>query len=117
MTWSAPRRLNPQPEPIYTDGENRPKVLASPDGALYVTWSRPLSAPYTGFVRFSRSLDGGRTWSTPASLARTDGGSDHPQLLARDRHVYLSWRTQAEGYRLIDVTDAVPPNAALEAAP
>lgn len=345
MTWSAPRRLNPQPEPIYTDGENRPKVLASPDGALYVTWSRPLEAPYTGFVRFSRSLDGGRTWSAPAtvhhdrqpithrfdsiavdgagrlfitwidkrdllraqaagqpydgaavyytvstdrgatfaperkvadqtceccrialapdadgrmlalwrnvfagqirdhalaalpvdatpptttratfsdwrveacphhgpalavtadgmrhmawfsmaqgkpglfysrlsadgkpvggawaftgaaqagaqashpallsadgaiwlawkqfaddrmqillrkstdggahwsapaSLARTDGGSDHPQLLARDRHVYLSWRTQAEGYRLIDVTDAVPPDAALEAAP
>ncbi|MHA6908686.1 hypothetical protein ACQUJS_09700 [Ralstonia pseudosolanacearum] len=47
----------------------------------------------------------------------TDGGSDHPQLLARDRHVYLSWRAQAEGYRLIDVTDAVPPNGALAAAP
>ncbi|MHA6891150.1 hypothetical protein [Ralstonia pseudosolanacearum] len=55
--------------------------------------------------------------NTPAVVQRTDGGSDHPQLLARDRHVYLSWRTQAEGYRLIDVTDAVPLNAALEAAP
>ncbi|MEZ0190824.1 sialidase family protein [Ralstonia solanacearum] len=344
-TLSAPRRINPQPELIYTDGENRPKVIASPDGALYATWSRPLAAPYTGFVRFSRSLDGGRTWSVPVtvhhdrqpithrfdsiavdsagrifiawidkrdllraqaarqpyegaavyytvstdrgatfaqerkvidqiceccrialapdadgrmlalwrnvfagqirdhalatlpvdtaaltvtratfsgwrvdacphhgpalavtadgtrhmawfsvmrdkpglfysrlsadgkpvggawaftgpvqagaqvahpallsadgalwlvwkqfaddrmqimlrkstdggahwsvpvSLARTDGGSDHPQLLARDRHVYLSWRTQAEGYRLIDMTGAVPPDGALEAAP
>lgn len=67
-TLSAPQRVNPQPEPIYTDGENRPKVIASPDGALYVSWSRPLDAPYTGFVRFSRSLDGGKTWSAPVTV-------------------------------------------------
>ena len=67
-TLSKPQRINPQPEPIYTDGENRPKVVASPDGALYVSWSRPLDAPYTGFVRFSRSLDGGKTWSAPVTV-------------------------------------------------
>lgn len=33
-TLSRPQPVNPQPEPIYTDGENRPKVIASPDGAL-----------------------------------------------------------------------------------
>ena len=67
-TLSRPQRVNPQPEPIYTDGENRPKIIASPDGALYISWSRPLDAPYTGFVRFSRSLDGGKTWSAPVTV-------------------------------------------------
>jgi hypothetical protein len=59
------------PEPIYTSAENRPKLATSPDGrAVYVSWSMPLDAPYTGMVRFSRSLDGGATWSVPITVHR-----------------------------------------------
>lgn len=70
-TLSAPVTANALPEPIYTSAENRPKVAASPDGrAIYLTWSMPLDAPYTGMVRFSRSLDGGATWSVPVTVHR-----------------------------------------------
>jgi hypothetical protein len=68
-TLSAPVVVNVMPEPIYTSGENRPKIAASPDArTIYVTWSMPLDAPYTGMVRFSRSTDGGATWSTPVTV-------------------------------------------------
>ncbi|MFX8449223.1 sialidase family protein, partial [Acinetobacter baumannii] len=67
-------------------------------------------------ILLRKSTDGGAHWTALVSLARTDSGSDHPQLLARDGHIYLSWRTQVERYRLIDATHAVPANATLEAA-
>ena len=68
-TLSAPVVVNAMPEPIYTSSENRPKVAASPDArTIYVTWSMPLDAPYTGMVRFSRSTDGGATWSVPVTV-------------------------------------------------
>ncbi|GBH26193.1 sialidase family protein [Burkholderia vietnamiensis] len=70
-TPSAPVTVNAMPEPIYTGAENRPKLGMSPDGrAVYVSWSMPLDAPYTGMVRFSRSLDGGATWSVPITVHR-----------------------------------------------
>ncbi|AUT67558.1 hypothetical protein SAMN05192544_105032 [Paraburkholderia hospita] len=68
-TLSPPVTVNAMPEPIYTSAENRPKIAASPDATtIYVTWSMPLDAPYTGMVRFSRSTDGGATWSVPATV-------------------------------------------------
>ncbi|MEI6000515.1 exo-alpha-sialidase [Paraburkholderia bengalensis] len=68
-TLSPPVTVNALPEPIYTSAENRPKIAASPDAkTIYVTWSMPLDAPYTGMVRFSRSTDGGATWSVPATV-------------------------------------------------
>ena len=70
-TLSAPVTVNAMAELIYTSAENRPKIATSPDGrAVYVSWSMPLDAPYTGMVRFSRSLDGGETWSVPVTVHR-----------------------------------------------
>jgi hypothetical protein len=70
-TLSAPVVVNALPEPVYTSAENRPKIAASPDArTVYVTWSMPLDAPYSGMVRFSRSTDGGATWSVPVTVHR-----------------------------------------------
>lgn len=69
-SWSAPRRVNGEPEPVAADGDARPKIAAGPRGELYVTWTRPLSKPYTGEIRFSRSLDGGGTFSPPVTVHR-----------------------------------------------
>lgn len=62
-TWSEPVAVNTDHERVAADGDSRPKVAVGKDGALYVTWTRPLAKPYTGEVRFARSLDGGATWS------------------------------------------------------
>ena len=67
-TWSAPS--------IVVAGEGRlhdkPSLLADPNrpGHAYVVWTEfltPLGPPAEG-ISFSRTTDGGRTWSTPQHL-------------------------------------------------
>lgn len=67
-TFSKPVDVNPTAETIYATGENHPKLAFGPQGRLYVTWSHPLEAPWTGYVRFARSGDGGRTFSAPLTV-------------------------------------------------
>lgn len=64
-TLSAPVAVNRVAEKIYDEGENRPKIAFGPQGQIYVSWSQPLEKPYTGYVRFARSLDGGKHFSAP----------------------------------------------------
>ncbi|HCI15184.1 MAG TPA: hypothetical protein DFK12_14900 [Gallionellaceae bacterium] len=65
--YGEPVRVNAEPEAIAADGENRPKLVAK-GGALYVSWTRSLDKPMTGDIRFSRSLDGGRSFSVPVTV-------------------------------------------------
>jgi hypothetical protein len=67
-TFSAPVEVNSVAEKIYDGGENRPKIAFGTKGQIYVTWSQPLAQPYTGYVRFARSLDGGRHFSAPVTV-------------------------------------------------
>ena len=66
--WSEPLTVTARPEPVSDDGENRPKLAFGPKGEMYVTWTSPTSAKYTGDIRFARSLDGGKTWSVPHTI-------------------------------------------------
>lgn len=67
-TLSAPVDVNATAEPIYDSGENRPKIAFGPKGELYVSWSQPLAKPWSGYVRFARSLDGGAHFSPPITV-------------------------------------------------
>lgn len=67
-TFSAPVRVTSGPEYIAGDGENRPKIVAAGGGRIYVSYTQSLDAPMTGHVRFSRSLDGGKTFSAPVTV-------------------------------------------------
>lgn len=59
-TWLSHTPVNAAPEPISADGQNRPKLAMTSDGAVLVSWTQPLSKPYTGAVRLARSPDGAR---------------------------------------------------------
>lgn len=67
-TFSTPMPVNATPEPIYAEGENRPKLAFGTHSEIYVSWSQPRARPWTGFVRFARSLDGGAHFSTPVTV-------------------------------------------------
>lgn len=67
-TLSVPVEVNAQAEPIYAEGENRPKIALGNAGEIYVSWSQPRAKPWTGFVRFARSLDGGEHFSVPLTV-------------------------------------------------
>lgn len=69
-TLSAPVPVNPIAEPIYAEGENRPKLVFGPHDDIYVSWSQPRAKPWTGFVRFARSRDHGATFSAPLTVHR-----------------------------------------------
>ncbi len=63
--WSAPVRVTPQPEVTDTGSDARPKIACGPGGEIYVSWTRPMTKPYTGEIRFARSVDGGATFAAP----------------------------------------------------
>jgi hypothetical protein len=99
-SWSEPTRVNPLPEATDTGGDARPKIAIGPGGEVYVTWTKALGKPYTGEIRFSRSLDGGRSFSAPVAVH-----ADR-QLIAHrfdalavngDGQVFIAWIDKRDG--------------------
>lgn len=66
--WDAPRMLDTGTDRISADGENRPKLVFGPKGAVLVSYTQLLDVPYTGFIRMLRSTDGGQTFGPPATV-------------------------------------------------
>jgi hypothetical protein len=93
-TLGTPVEVNAIAEKIYDEGENRPKIAFGPKGQIYVTWSHPLAGPWTGYVRFARSLDGGKHFSTPITVNHDLAKITHRfDALAVDGHgrVVVAW--------------------------
>lgn len=93
-TWSAAVAVAGDAEMVAADGDSRPKIALGPDAALYVTWTRPLSKPFTGEVRFARSLDGGKRWSQAITVHADRQEITHRfDALAVDRqgHIFVAW--------------------------
>lgn len=64
-TFSKLVRVNQQPQKIGADGEARPKIAIGPEGNIYLTWTEALKTPFSGYVWFSRSINGGKTFEKP----------------------------------------------------
>jgi hypothetical protein len=54
---------------IDDNGENRPKLATKDGKSLFITFTTRLDRPFSGDVFFSRSLDGGVSFSPPRSLS------------------------------------------------
>lgn len=67
-SFSPAVKANDQAEAIAAEGESRPKIAIGPNGVLYVSYTQSLDKPYTGHIRFSRSLDGGKSFSKPVTV-------------------------------------------------
>ncbi len=93
-TWSAPKRAQAAPEPVAADGEARPKLAFGAQGEMYITYTKPLSKPYTGEVRFVRSTDGGKTFSAPMTVHANRDEITHrfdSLTVDRDGRIYVTW--------------------------
>lgn len=64
-TFSPAVKVNAAPERIAAEGEGRPKIAVGGDNTVYVSYTEHLDQPFSGNVRFSRSLDGGKSFSAP----------------------------------------------------
>jgi hypothetical protein len=80
LTWSAPTFIaaslsigthDPGSGVALRDGGNLGAIAAGPDGSLAVTWQDArFSAGTVEGIAFSRSLDGGLSWSAPVQVNR-----------------------------------------------
>lgn len=85
--------VNPQPEAILAENQNRPKIAVR-NGVIAVTWVQALPKLFAGNIRFARSVDGGRTFSEPVTVNDDHGEISHgfsALTLDRNGHVTLAW--------------------------
>ena len=93
VTRSAPVKVNVEPENILGDGENRPKLIVR-EGIVYVSYTQGLAKPMTGDIRFSRSTDGGRSFSTPITVNDNHDVISHrfdSMGVNGNGHIYIAW--------------------------
>jgi Neuraminidase (sialidase) len=98
VTQSAPVKVNAEPENILGDGENRPKIIAR-KGAVYVSYAQGLTKPKTGAIRFSRSTDGGKTFSAPLTVNDDHEITAHSfdsMAVNGKGHIYVAWLDRRE---------------------
>ena len=99
-TWSEPVRVNTTEERIEADGDARPKIAVGPKGEIYVTWTQALAKPYSGFIRFARSQDGGTSFSAPLTVHRDRQEITHRfDALAVNAkgHIFVAWVDKRDG--------------------
>jgi len=93
-SYSNPVVVNPEQEDVEHNGENRPKIIVDADSNIFISWTKKTSPRFTGEIRFSRSIDGGKTFETPQTV-NDDGlfaGHRFESLyLTESGHLYLTW--------------------------
>jgi hypothetical protein len=76
-TWSAPRRITPQNQNMFTIGN---QVAVLPDGTLIDVFhfgkGSGRNDPNASFTGLSRSTDGGQTWSKPIVISTNPVAND-----------------------------------------
>ncbi|MCW8899632.1 MAG: glycoside hydrolase [Gammaproteobacteria bacterium] len=87
--------VNRSPELVYAKGENRPKLAFGIDGEIYVSWTEQLTEKrFSGHIRFSRSVDGGKYFSEPITV------NDHREVTShrfdsmavnKKGDIYIAW--------------------------
>ncbi len=93
-TFQSPTVVNRNPELIYDDGENRPKIVLGKSGEVFISWTHKTPGKYSGDVRFTRSLDGGKTFDDPLTINSDRAIISHRfETMAMDQQgrIYLIW--------------------------
>lgn len=94
QTYTAPVQVNAVAEDTEYNGENRPKIIVAESGEVLLSWTTKTSPNFTGEIRFTRSIDGGRTFEAPRTM-NDDGlmtGHRFDSLFLTDSgKLYLTW--------------------------
>lgn len=80
-------------EKIKANGENRPKIKVSGND-IYLTWAAALGKRFDGNIRFSRSTDGGRTFSRPVTVNDDKLVASHSydsMAIGKNGKIFVGW--------------------------
>jgi hypothetical protein len=72
-TFSPPVKVNTEGKVTLKMGERGPKLALGKGGSIHVVWADQWSPGVKVYPRYSRSLDGGRTFEPPRALASLYG--------------------------------------------
>lgn len=64
-TFASVVKVNQVAQKVAAKGEARPKIAIGPQGNVYLTWTQGLAKRFTGYIWFSRSTDGGKSFEKP----------------------------------------------------
>lgn len=64
-SFTSPVQVNVNAQKVAAEGEARPKIAVSTQGQIYLTWTEALKKPFTGYIWFSRSVNGGKSFEKP----------------------------------------------------
>ena len=93
-SYSAPVIVNRAPEKIAARAESRAKIQLDNAGNIYISWTQSLNKRYTGNIRFSRSIDGGKIFSQPITVNDDQQEISHrfdAMVVSGDGNVFISW--------------------------
>jgi hypothetical protein len=89
--FTPPVQVNSAGEVEYRMGERGPKLAVGGDGVIHVVWMDCWAPGVKTYVRYSRSLDGGRSFGSLQTLS-TASGVDGATVTADGRgHVVAFW--------------------------
>ena len=94
VTYSEPVQVNETPEDAEFNGENRPKIVIGPQGDILLSWTTKTSSNFTGLIRFSRSTDGGQSFTVPQTINDDGLKTGHrfdSLFLTESGNLYLTW--------------------------
>jgi BNR repeat-like domain len=101
--WSAPVRVAggaAHPDEVHPHGESSPRLVAGPADHLALVWPNSIKVEGrkwpAAMLRFSRSVDGGRSWSAPVTLNDDTTGAlvshqFHGASLVGDSGLAVAW--------------------------
>jgi len=93
-SFSVPVAVNSIAENAEHNGENRPKIIVDEAGTIFVSWTLKTSRRFTGEIRFSRSIDNGKSFEAPRTINDDNLFTGHrfeSLFLTQSGHLYLSW--------------------------
>lgn len=93
-SFSHAVKVNPYAEKVAAGHEQRPKIKVSSNRNIYISWTRSLKKRFTGDIRFSKSVDDGKTFSQPITINdNRDMISHRFDTLGVNNHgdIYISW--------------------------
>jgi hypothetical protein len=106
--WSAPVRVAggaDAPDEVHPHGESSPRLVVGPGERMAFVWPNNIKVPGrkwpAAMLRFSRSDDGGRQWSTPLTLNDDTTGAMvshqfHGATWVGDSGIAVAWLDERE---------------------
>lgn len=94
QSYSEAVKVNKTAEDAEHNGENRPKIIVDAQSNIFISWTLKTSRRFTGEIRFSRSVDGGKTFENPRTINDDELFTGHrfeSLYLTESGHLYLTW--------------------------